>query len=308
VVSHLSEGALNGFDARTQLGQKHVIKYMRAVIPAWRGAAPASLEVFRAKMKPAQRVLAPLLNLAENSDWLIAGSIGEFETGQNLFQIPRFIFMGPTGGGDTVRLGIFAAIRGDEPQGTEAIVAFLQELENYPELTTGYHIYAYPVCNPSGFAAGTRHNAAGQDLAAHFWRGSDQPEAYYLEREIGVHHFQGVISLGSADIQNPRFFFNGGVDSILRGALASPAMLANRLFLAEAQPARVPGSDEFPREPRSDMAGFLTRTDELRPMPFEINFEIPRKAPRRTQIVWTLNALKSILDSYRSVVAIRQNI
>jgi hypothetical protein len=46
----------------------------------------------------------------------------------------------------------------------------------------------------------------------------------------------------------------------------------------------------------------------MRPMPFEINFEIPRHSPQRTQIVWTVHALKSILDSYRTVLAIQQNI
>jgi hypothetical protein len=280
---------------------------MRAVIPA-RPGRPAPAEVFREKTGAVERLLAPLFNLAEISDWLIAGSVGEVDTAQELFHIPRFIFMGPKGGGDTVRLALLAAIRGDDAQGAEAMISFLQQLESRPELAAGYHLYAYPICNPSGFAAGTRRNAAGQDLTAHFWRGSDQPEVYYLERELGVHCFQGVISLGSADIDNPRFFFNGGRNSILRSALASPAMLASRLFLADAPLQNTGSSDLVPAEPKSDAAGFLTRTDELRPMPFEINFEIPRQAPRRTQVIWTVDALKSILDSYRTVLAIQQNI
>jgi murein peptide amidase A len=277
---------------------------MRAVIPAHRVAVPEAASTFSQWNDAAQRLLASLLNLAENSDSLIAGSVGEFFTGEKLFHIPRFIYMGPKGGGDTVRLGVFAAIRGNDPQGAEAIVSFLQELESHPELAAGYHIYAYPICNPSGFAAHTRHNAAGQDLTKHFWRGSNQPEAYYLEREIGVHYFQGVISLGGTDDHTPRFFFGGGRDSILRAALASPAMLASRMFLSEASHK----SGAYSNQPASDAAGFLTRTDELRPAPFEINFEIPRQAPRRTQIVCTVNALKSILDSYRTVLAIQQNI
>lgn len=280
---------------------------MRSVIPACL-SGPASAEVFREKTGMAERLPASLFDLAENSDSLIAGSVGEFNAGKELFHIPRFIFMGPKGGGDTVRLAIFAAIRGDEPQGTEALVSFLQLLESHPVLASGYHIYAYPICNPSGLAAGSRHKAAGQDLTAHFWRGSNQPEAYYLEREMGVHRFQGVISLGSADILDPRFFFNGGRNSILRAALASPAMLASRMFVADAPPENTVSSALFPKEPQSDAAGFLTCTDELRPMPFEINFEILRQSPRRTQIVWTVNALKSILDSYRTVLAIQQNI
>jgi len=280
---------------------------MRAVIPA-RLSGPTPAEVFRAKTAVANRLPTCLVDLAENSDSLIAGSVGEFIVKKELFHIPRVIFLGPKGGGDTIRLAIFAAIRGDEPQGTEALVSFLQLLEDNPLLASGYHIYAYPICNPSGWVSGTRHNAAGEDLAAHFWRGSNQPEVYYLEREMGVHRFQGVISLGSADIIAPRFFFNGGRNSILRSALASPDMLASRMFMADAPSENTISSAVLSDGAQSDAAGFLTGTDELRPMPFEINFEIPRQAPRRTQIVWTVNALKSILDSYRTVLAIQQNI
>lgn len=189
---------------------------MRAVIPARRTALPVAANTLRENTGPAQRFLAPLLRLVETSDSLIAGSVGAFSLGGTRFHIPRLIFMGPRGGGDTVRLGIFAGLHGDDHTGPEAIGAFLQELESKSDVATGYHIYAYPICNPSGFASGKRHNAAGQDLTAHFWNGSDQPEAYYLEREMGVHHFHGVISLDSGDNSSPSFFFSGGQNSTLR--------------------------------------------------------------------------------------------
>jgi hypothetical protein len=280
---------------------------MRAVTPA-RVCEPVSAEIFREREGATELLLAPLLKLAENSDSIIGGSVGEFEAAGELLCIPRFIFMGPKGGGDTIRLGIFATIGGDEPHGAKAIAGLFQKLESYSALAAGYHIYTYPICNPSGLAAGTRRNAAGQDLAAHFWRGSNQPEAYYLEREMGVHHFHGVISLGSTADAQPRFIFSGGRNSILRDAMASPAMPGSRMFLAGAQPENAASSALIAEPPESDAAGFLTRTDELRPVPFEINFEIPRRAPQRTQIIWMANALKSILDSYRALLAIRQNI
>jgi murein peptide amidase A len=280
---------------------------MRAVIPAHL-CRPKSAEIFQKRKATNEPLLAPLLELAENSDSIIAGSVGEFEAGGELLHIPRLIFMGPKGGGDTIRLGVFATIRGDEPAGAKAIASFLQQLESDPGLSSGYHIYAYPICNPSGLAAGTRRNAAGHDLAAHFWCGSNQPEAYYLEREMGVHLFQGVISLGGTDHDQPRFLFSGGRNSILRAALASPAMPASRLFLADAPLEHAVSSAAIQEQPVSQAAGFLTGTNELRAVPFEINFEIPRQAPERTQIIWMVNALKSILDSYRAMLAIRQNI
>ena len=279
---------------------------MRATIPS-RLSRPVSAGVFRERTGAVEQLLAPLLKAAENSDSIIAGSVGEFEAGEELFHIPRFIFMGPKGGGDTIRLGVFAGIRGDEPQGTKAIASFLQLLENDSDYSRDYHIYTYPICNPSGLASGTAQNAAGHDLAGHFWRGSNQPEAYYLEREMGVHQFQGVISLGGTDDDNPRFLFSGGPHSILRAAMASPSLLPARMFLADTQSKDLV-SGALVQDSTDSAAGFLTRTNELRAMPFEINFEIPRLAPEKTQIVWMVNALVSILDSYRAVQSFQQNI
>jgi hypothetical protein len=159
---------------------------MRAFKPAQLISSPLNAESLSDQPNATQRLLQPLLDLVENSDYLIGGSVGQFLVEQNLFQIPRFIFMGPTGGGDTIRLGIFAGLHGDDPEGAEALVELLQELEVAPQVARGFHIYAYPICNPIRFAARTRSNAAGDDLAGQFWSGSSQPEVYYLERELGV--------------------------------------------------------------------------------------------------------------------------
>jgi hypothetical protein len=124
---------------------------VRAIVPTWITATPAPAKVFRDSQGLIQKFLAPLLDTAENSDWLVAGAVGEFSADRTRFHIPRFIFMGPPGGGDTVRLGIFAGLHGDDYAGPEAVLTFLQQLESRPDLAKGYHIFAYPFCNPSGF-------------------------------------------------------------------------------------------------------------------------------------------------------------
>jgi murein peptide amidase A len=269
---------------------------MRSAIPARRTALPVATAKFRENTGPVQAFLAPLLELAETSDSVIAGSVGEFFFRGTRFHIPRLIFMGSRGGGDTIRLGIFGALHGDDRSGPEAIGAFLQELEAKTDLAAGYHIYLYPICNLSGFARGTRRNGAGRDLTAHFWNGSNQPEAYYIEREMGVHHFHGVISLSSGDTPTPRFFFSGGQNSTLRTMLASASMPINQSFAADME------------SKTGNVPGFLTRTDELRPVPFEINIETPRQESQAAQTVIAVNALRSILDSYRSAMAFQQNL
>src|SRR5882757_3018490 len=163
---------------------------MRATLSARRISYPASGKVLDGQPDRIRQLLKPLLSSAENSDFLIEGSIGEFAVGKVAFQIPRFIFMGPGGGGDNIRIGIFAAIHGDQPEGTEVLVNLLQELEMTPQTARNYHIYAYPICNPSGLVNQTRHNTSGKNLSKEFWHNSLEPEIYYLEREMGVLHFQ----------------------------------------------------------------------------------------------------------------------
>jgi protein MpaA len=276
---------------------------MRAVIPSQRISAPTNALALAEQGGKIEQLLAPLLQLADGSDYLIASSVGKFATGNGAFQVPRFILMGPQGGGDTVRLGLFAAIHGDDWEGAEALVEFLLELESSPQAAKGYHIHAYPICNPTGFAAGTRNNASGEDIATHFWNGSPQPEAYYLEREMGVHRFQGVISLQSVPAGD--HFSASTRSSILKTEVVRPALEATRRFLTGSPQSNA--ADEI-NTAAVKPSGFLTATDELEPAPFEINFGIPRYAPRPSQIHGTISALKTILNSYRTLLAIRQDL
>jgi protein MpaA len=276
---------------------------MRASLPIRRVSPPFDADSLYRPRDAIQQHLRPLLDLAAHSDYLVAGSAGAFGVGRQLLQIPRFIFMGPSGGGETIRLGIFAGFHGDEPEGTEALIAFLEELEIKPQLARGYHIYVYPLCNPTGFVACAHGNAAGEDLTRHFWNGSTQSEIYYLEREMGVLRFQGVISLSSAKPAN-NFVVSTG-NAILNPALVPPAIQAAQRYL----PGRST-NDETEFHPSSHIppADFLTLTDELSPLPFEFHIGIPTAAPKPSQIHGTSGALKSVLDSYRRFLSIGQNI
>ncbi len=276
---------------------------MKAQLPDRDISLPLGANVLHNQKNPIQSLLNPLLELAENSHYLIAGSAGEFSAGDGIYQIPRFIFMGPTGGGETIRLAIFAGIHGNQPEGSETLVAFLQALESRPWLGTGYHIFVYPVCNPTGFAAQTRNNSAGEDLAGHFWRGSSQPETHYLEREIGVHRFHGVISLGTRN-DSEQFVINVNNSPVLNRALAAPAVLATDRFLSGTSRTAPDSANALP----SSVSDFLTADAELEPVPFELHFGIPGKVPKPSQIHGTVAALGSIFDSYRSFISFGQNL
>src|SRR6185436_7285670 len=84
-------------------------------------------------------------------------SLGSFEIGGKHYSLPRFTFRGPNSS-DPIRIGLFAAIHGDEPAGALAAVRFLLEVAREPELAENFHLQVYPLCNPTGFEDNTRHS------------------------------------------------------------------------------------------------------------------------------------------------------
>jgi hypothetical protein len=113
---------------------------------------------------------------------------------------------------------------------------------------------------------------------------------HYLEREIGIHQFQGVISLHAGPDDEIAYCLSGSPASVLHDALARPALQAAFSVARLVVKPFGPG-------------GFLTNTNELRPAPFEMNWRIPRNRPGVAQAM-----LSSILESYRALLALRQNI
>jgi len=156
-------------------------------------------------------LLAPLDQLAAGSANLVVNREARFEVDGEPYPIPRYLFVGPKGGDTPIRLGIFAGVHGDEPEGCHAVVQFIKLLEAKPELATGYYLSFYPVCNPTGYEDGTRHSRKGRDLNREFWRESREPEVRLLEAELAAHSFQGLISLHTDDTSD-------GFYGIVRGA------------------------------------------------------------------------------------------
>jgi predicted deacylase len=121
-------------------------------------------------------LLAPVEELASHSASLLSKPLAPFQVDGDDYQIPRYLFIGPRGGDDPIRLGIFAAIHGDEPEGANALVQLLHVLEERPELARDFFLFVYPVCNPTGYEDRTRFSRAGFDLNREFWNNSHQPE------------------------------------------------------------------------------------------------------------------------------------
>jgi hypothetical protein len=64
---------------------------------------------------------------------LVGTSHAQVQIGGQDYSIPRYLYVGRQGGGDLQRIGIFATLHGDEPEGVLALGKFLQTLEERPE-------------------------------------------------------------------------------------------------------------------------------------------------------------------------------
>jgi len=252
------------------------------------------------------RLLASIDQAVEASPHLLSKSSGQFDSGGETYALPRYVFLGPKGGGDTIRLGIFATIHGDEPEGALGLFRLLNLLQKHPDLAKGYALFLYPLCNPTGFEDHTRHSRSGKDLNREFWRGSREPEVKFLETEIWTHAFHGIITLHSDDTSDGLYGFVNG--SVLSENLLEPALRAAEAFLPRN---RNPQIDGFPARGgivSHGYEGVLTSVPGLKPPPFAITLETPQKTPLRLQVEAFTAALQTILVEYQYLMAIAQNI
>ncbi len=251
-------------------------------------------------------LLAPLNRIAENSPNLLVKSAGKFDHEGESYDLPRYMFVGPKGGDEPIRIGLFAAIHGDEPASAYALVQFLSLLERFPELATGYCLFVYPVCNPTGFEDNTRHSRRGLDLNREFWSNTVQPEVKLLQEELTQHSFHGIVSLHADDTSHGLYGFAHG--STLTKHLIEPALKAAEAFLPRNQDSIIDGFNARNGIIRKGYQGILSAPPRNRPKPFEIILETPHAAPQYQQEKALVVALQEILNAYRKMVAYAPNI
>jgi hypothetical protein len=254
---------------------------------------------------PARRsiaeLLAPLDQLVKDSPNFVVNRQARFEMAGESYVLPRYLFIGPKSGDAPTRIGIFAGIHGDEPEGVHAAVRFLRFLETHAELATGYYLSVYPVCNPTGFEDNTRHSRRGKDLNREFWTKSTEPEVGLLQAELVSHSFHGIISLHVDDTGDGFYGFVGG--ATLTKHLIEPALQAADKFLPLDKRALIDGFPARNSVVRHSFPGVLRAPPLERPRPFEIILESPKGHPAYLTEWAFVAALQSILASYRKFIA-----
>lgn len=256
--------------------------------------------------RPAERFISPFDEIALNSHYLISKPLTAFESRGQKYNLPRYLFLGPQGGGDTIRLGIFATIHGDEPEGALGLVRFIHALEKNPELAKGYALFIYPVCNPTGFESNTRPSHSGKDLNREFWIDSPEPEVRALESEIWTHAFHGIVTLHSDDTSDGLYGFVDG--AVLSEYLLEPALRAAENFLPRNKRNTIDGFPANRGIINSCYDGVLKSPKGLVHPPFEITFETPQRLALHLQVEAVNAALHSILTEYRTLISLAQNI
>ena len=268
--------------------------------------SPIAAQPPQARRRSIADLLAPLDQIAAHSPNLVANHDARFEADGETYTLPRYLFVGPKGGDTPIRVGIFAGIHGDEPEGVRAVVQFLKLLEAKPDLAAGYYLSFYPVCNPTGYEDGTRHSRNGKDLNREFWGNSSEPEVRLLQAELISRSFNGIISLHTDDTSD-------GFYGIVRGAtltrhLIEPVLQAAGKFLPRDQRPIIDGFPARNSVIRDAYDGVLSAPPKIRPRPFEIILETPQALPAFLKECAFVAALKTILTEYRKFIAYAPNL
>lgn len=263
-------------------------------------------QVPRQPRRSIAEVLAPLEAIAKSSPNLVANHEARFDVNGEIYELPRYLFVGPRGGDTPVRIGIFAGIHGDEPEGVRALVQFIKLLEAKPGLAAGYYLSFYPVCNPTGFEDGTRHSRAGKDLNREFWRNSAEPEVRLLQAELVSRSFQGIISLHTDDTSDGFYGFAHG--ATLTKNLVEPALRSAEHFLPRNGQPVIDGFNARNGIIREGYEGILSAPPKVRPRPFEIILETPATPPNYLKELAFVAALQTILLEYNQFIAYAPNL
>jgi hypothetical protein len=252
------------------------------------------------------KLLEPLDQIAEKSPRFLSKSTGHFESDRRGYTLPHYVFLGPRGGDEPIRIGLFAGIHGDEPEGVQALVQFLRLLHLKPDWAAGYCLFVYPVCNPTGYEDNTRHSRSGKDLNREFWANSSEPEVHLLQKELIAHSFHGIISLHTDDTSEGFYGFAHG--ATLTKNLIEPALAAAGQFLPRNNNEVIDGFRARNGVIRKGYQGILGAPPQVRPRPFEIILESPKTAPEYLKEAAFVTSLKTILSEYRKFISYAQNI
>lgn len=253
-----------------------------------------------------EQAVAPLERLAETSGKLFSKPLPAFVSQGRTFSIPRYLLRGGPDGEESIRVGFFAGARGDQPEGTYALIEFIQSLAQASEAARDYCLFFYPILNPTGFESNSPNTADGVDITQAVWKNTNSPEAQILQGELWMHGFDGVISLKTDPDATGVTVAIGG--EVLARHFLGDALTAAQDFLPQTTSAD-PGALPKWKGVALEEPNYLIRTAPgLKPRPFEIVITLPRSAPAFLQKAATTLLLQAVLNEYRKFISFGMNL
>jgi predicted deacylase len=204
--------------------------------PAWqRSLAPAKLTAAQQKRHAYGDAKDPAVSLrdahaklarlaARRPDALTLHEIGR--VGGQPLVMAKLAAASKRGGPPPVRVLVSAGVHGDEPSGVLAAVDWIGRVVKDRALRERFELVVLPAVNPTGLAARTRHNAAGQDLNRHFPDAALETAA--VQRALAGQRFDLFVDLHGS--RQAGFFLirgkdDGGISGRILSAMSSGALL-----------------------------------------------------------------------------------
>jgi hypothetical protein len=220
------------------------------------------------------------------------------------FEIPKFMLLGARGGGQPMRIALFAGIEDHgAADGMAAITRLLIEAELNPALVRDYAIFAYPLVNVFEYKDPLRQI---ESFDRRFANERVDGDVRFLRTELRKWHFDGMLTLRT----DPRAeSFRATVRSqLLAKEVIQPALdVVKKAVPVGGRPIKVRPSDMRAR--LADYAdGRLTPPPEIRPYPVEVELFAPGAAPQELRIRSLFVAVHEILVNYRRMLSHASNL
>jgi len=220
------------------------------------------------------------------------------------FNIPKFMLLGARGGGQPIRIALFAGVEDHGAvDGMAAISRLLIDGQLNPALVQDYAIFAYPLVNVFEYRS---PRLQIESFDRRFANERLDGDVRFFRTELRKWHFDGMLTLRT----DPRAeSFRATVRSqLLAKEVIQPAFdVVKRVVPVSSRPVKVRPSDMRAR--LADYAeGRLTPPPEIRPYPFEVELFAPGAAPQELRIRSLFAAVHEILVNYRTMLSHAPNI
>ncbi|HEY3901507.1 MAG TPA: hypothetical protein VGM54_23050 [Chthoniobacter sp.] len=247
-------------------------------------------------------ILAPLHQAAHQSSSLVASRFPFVSRGLEL-EIPKFLLLGQRGGGQPIRLGLFAGFEAGNLGTVQVLSSLLLHLEASPALSRDFAVIGFPVVNAHGFTSDAVPLA---EFESRFARDSAAPDVQFFKTELNKWRFDGLLSFRTDP--SARGFHAAVRSAIIAAEVVEPALAAGAVSLPLAtQAVKVRPDDRFART--ADYAhGRLSPPADIRPYPFEIELFAPRATITEQHIDGLFVVLTEILRLYRAFIAHGQDL